>query len=574
MRADRLRRLRSAAALAVTAVLGLLTFGPAQAAQATTYVPITGSGSTYAYPALYQWASDLVNRGLHINYYPVGSAAGRSQYSQGLRDYAGSDIAFLTSADPDPFGGTDGNTDFAYSYIPDVAGGLSFLYNLQVGGQKITNMRLSGQTLAEIFTGHITNWDDPAITHDYGRQLPSIPITVVTRSDGAGESYFLTNWMDKVYHNLWVQFCVAQGGPPGCGTGPTELFPGQSAGFKSLSGSDTLSAYIQASSNNGAIGYAEYAYAKEYHLPVVNMLNAAGYYVPPSASNVAIALEKAVIDEIPSHVTFLMQKLDNVYTDPDPRAYPLSSYSYLIVPRDSRTIGGTTYHPKPFSNAKGATLSTYINYILCGAQQFATNLGYSPLPQQMVVGGFLQEGHIPGALVSPAAHHYSGCNNPAYLNGVDVLTATAPYPTVCQKVTAQLNCVVGKNGQAIQTSPGGSGGGGPGSGGPGSGPGGKNSAGTNGTTGPGGTQINPNTGQLVSGSGPAAANVYAQPVGLASRPAEQWLFGVLTALVLIAVVAVPVLLGTWLQAGERNGARPRGSGPGGPARPAPSGGER
>jgi ABC-type phosphate transport system substrate-binding protein len=197
MRADRLPGLR-AAALAVTAVLGLLTFGSAPAAQATTYAPISGSGSTYAYPALNEWATDLVPQGLQINYVPVGSAAGRLQYIADQTDFAASDIAFVTNANPDPFGGVDApNIAFAYSYIPDVAGGLSFLYNLKVHGHKITNLRLSGLTLAEIFTGHIRNWDDRRITHDYGAQLPNIPITVVTRSDGAGGSDIQSPGLNK-----------------------------------------------------------------------------------------------------------------------------------------------------------------------------------------------------------------------------------------------------------------------------------------------------------------------------------------------------------------------------------------
>jgi hypothetical protein len=173
------------------------------------------------------------------------------------------------------------------------------------------------------------------------------------------------------------------------------------------------------------------------------MLNAAGYYVPPTASNVAIALEKAQINENQDSVDFLTQNLDKVYTDPDPRAYPLSSYSYLIVPRDSRTIGGHTYYPLPgFTKAKGATLSSYVNYALCGGQKNVAALGYAPLPEPLVINGFQQDALIPGAVPSPAARHYDTCDNPAFYDGKDVLTATAPYPSPCQKATAPLNCTV------------------------------------------------------------------------------------------------------------------------------------
>jgi ABC-type phosphate transport system substrate-binding protein len=548
MPADRRRRLRAVAALTAIAVLALLTFGPAAPAGATSYVPITGAGSTYAYPALDQWAIDLEPQGLHINYTPNGSAQGREQYIEDQLDYAGSDIAFITNGDPDPFGGVDaGQVQFAYSYVPDVAGGLAFMYNIQVDGHKITNMRLSGQTLAEIFTGQITNWDNPAITRDYGAQLPSIPITVVTRSDGSGESYFLTNWMYHEYRSLWVNFCVAHGGPPGCGTGPTELFPGQSAGFKALDGADTVSSYIASPLNNGAIGYAEDAYALEYHLPVVNVLNAAGYYVGPTASNVAIALEAADINEDQGSPDFLMQNLDSVYGDTDPRTYPLSSYSYLIVPRTSRTVDGHTYGPiSGFSNQKGVTLSTYINNILCGDQQTAANLGYSPLPEPMVVGGFLQDAYIPGAIRSPAAGNYNSCNNPAYHDGVDLVTKDAPYPNACQKDTAPLNCTI-VGGKAVSTGPGSGGSGGSGTNGSGTGansPGSRNNGNGNDQA----AGINPNTGQPNSDSTINANNdANSQQVGLAGSPTEQWLFGVLTAVLLIAAIAVPSFGGPWLE---------------------------
>jgi ABC-type phosphate transport system substrate-binding protein len=578
MRADRLRRLRLAIVLVVTAILGVIAFGPATVAQASTNVTINGTGSSYAYPALDQWATNLERQGYDIIYSGTSSQQGRQQYIENQMDFAGSDIAFLTDGDADPFASVDvSQIGFAYSYIPDVAGGLSFLYNLQVQGRKITNMRLSGKTLAEIFTGQITNWDNPAITKDYGKQLPSIPITVVTRSDGAGESYFLSNWMLHEYPSLWVPFCEQQGGGSVCTKDPTEFYPNHVSNFRALQGADDVAGYVASSANNGAIGYAEYYYAKVEGIPSVSMLNAAGYFVQPTASNVAIALEAAQINTDQSSPDFLMQNLDNVYSDKDPRAYPLSSYSYLVVPRTSRTVGGHTYGPvSEFNTGKGKTLSGFVNYILCGAQQQAAQLGYSPLPEVMVKGGFLQDGLIPGAVKSPAAANYSSCDNPAYLNGKDVLTAEAPSPTVCQKYGAPLDCTV-VDGKAKQTNS---------STGPNSSTGlnsstnpsssanpnstsGNNQNSTSGNSsnspgsksGPGSSEsINPNTGQVESSTGQAANDVAAQPVGFASQPPEQWLFGVLTAVLLLAVIAVPAGLGTWLQRTTRRGRDTSGRG--------------
>src|SRR5207237_10628825 len=97
----------------------------------------------------------------------------------------------------------------------------------------------------------------------------------------------------------------------------------------------------------------------------------------------------------------LTHNLQSVYTNPDPRAYPMSSYSYMIIP--------TSTDP-PFNTDKGKTLSTFINYFLCQGQQKADILGYSPLPKNLVLAGFEQVNRIPGAVASPAIE---SCNNPA-----------------------------------------------------------------------------------------------------------------------------------------------------------------
>jgi ABC-type phosphate transport system substrate-binding protein len=549
MRAARLRGLRAAAVLAVVATLGLLALGSAEQAQATTYTSIVGAGSTYAYPALNQWATNLESQGLSISYTPNGSAEGRQWYISNQVDFAGTDIAFLTAGDADPFTGVDiQHISFAYSYVPDVGGGLSFLYNLQVGGRQIRNMRLSGLTLEKIFTGQITNWDNPEITQEYGEQLPSIPITVVTRSDGSGESYFLTNWfldgLGQQGRSMWVNYCEARGGGSLCASDPTELYPALPT-FKRLDGASSVAGYVESSVNNGAIGYAEYAYAIPDDIPVVSVANDGGYYEQPTAANVAVSLHAAIINEDPSSVNFLMQNLTPVYTDTDPRTYPLSSYSYLIVPRTSRTINGVTYTPHGYSSADGgATLSKYVGYILCQAQQSAAALGYSPLPKPMVQGGFLQYNYIPGALPPPQGNNYNNCDNPAYHDGVDTILADAPMPNKCQKVTAPLNCNPSAPGDGATTADDNGSGNGKGKG-------------SGGTTGSNGDTTGPSNGA----TGATDSNVYAQPVGLAGQPAEQWLFGVLTALELIAVVVVPVVLGTWLQRRRRGGGGGGGLGP-------------
>jgi ABC-type phosphate transport system substrate-binding protein len=531
--------------------------GPAKTTSAgTDFTPLNGFGSSWAGPAIDAWALDVSNQGIKINFDPNGSAAGREDYMENQADFAASDIAFLTT--PDPFAGGTENPPYAYSYIPIVAGGTAFLYNLVVGGHKITDMRLSPQTIMEIFTGQITNWDNPAITHDYGEQLPSIPITVITRADGSGASYQFSRWIWKEFPSDWETYCVKSGytgAKSQCG--PTEFFPPPPDG-KALNGSDLVASYIASSSNNGAIGYDEYAYALDSHIPVVAVQNAAGYDVLPSASNVAIALQKASINEDPSSLTFLMQDLDQVYNYSDPRTYPLSSYSYLIVPRISRTVNGTTLGPPGRWNAsKGATISTWLNFVLCGAQQTAGTLGYSPLPYPLITGGYLQFDQIPGHIaVGSVSSFIAKCNNPTYDDGQNLLIKDAPYPSPCQKDTAPLNCTV-KDGKAVATTS---------SDTTGSGSKGSGSTGSANT-------VNPNTGQVGNGgTGDTGAAVNASPVSLSGpAPQEAWVFAVLIVLALLGAIAAPTVLGSWL---ERRRAAESGAGPGGttpPPAPGPGG---
>jgi ABC-type phosphate transport system substrate-binding protein len=434
------RGVRRASALAgvTVAASALALLAGTAPASAGTYTTISGSGSSWASVALYQWANDVAPDGLTVNFNPDGSASGRADYMEGSQvDFTASDPPFRNGADE--LAGTGAEIpEWGYSYIPDVGGGTAFMYNLVVGGKRIRNLRLSDETIMKIFTGQITNWDDPEIAHDYGEQLPNIPITPVIRSDGSGATYFFTRWMEHVFPQQWNAFCqrVHPGIKLPCPQ--TEFYP-QFGNAKAENGSNNVATYITSSYGLGAIGYDEYAYALNAQWPVVAMQNPGGYYVLPSASNVAVALTQAQINEDPSSPNFLQQNLDNVYTFKDPRSYPLSSYSYLIVPRVGTKI------PPIFTDGDGRSLSTYINYYLCAGQRQAAALGYSPLPINLVSGAFLQVNKIPGTVGAPTSvSQYYKCGNPTFnSSGQDILLDTAPYPNACQKITAPLNCPLG-----------------------------------------------------------------------------------------------------------------------------------
>ena len=303
-----------------------------------------------------------------------------------------------------------------------MAGGTAFTYQLKVGDKLVRNLRLSGETISKIFTNEITNWNDPAITADNnGRAFPSLPITPVVRSDGSGTTAQFTLWMDKQYPSIWRPFYGK--------SGLTSYYPrkGRAIG---QAGSDQVMNTIAGFAGNGTIGYVEYSYPLNKDYPVVKVLNKAGYYVEPTQYNTAVALTKAQINQDPNSPLYLTQVLDNVYTNPDPRAYPISSYSYMIIPTGPTDVRMTT--------AKRQTLADFLYYSLCAGQTKAGPYGYSPLPLNLVQAGFEQIAKLKVAdpLVDLTDRDVRSCNNPTF-DGKNLsknkLAQIAPQPAECDK---------------------------------------------------------------------------------------------------------------------------------------------
>lgn len=356
----------------------------AQAAYAATYVPITGTGSTWSQNALDQWRKNVAaNYGMTVNYSGTGSSAGRQDFIAGSVDFAISEIPFQTKPE-DNSAPEKPTTPFAY--MPIVAGGTSFMYNLKIGGKKVTDLKLAGETVTKIFTGVITNWNDPQIARDNpGLAMPDRSIVPVVRSDGSGSTAQFTLWMSKQHSAIWDAYCTSVGRPTPCGL--TSQYPTPPNG-KAQSGSLGVAGYVSQAYGEGAITYVEYSYALKSGFPVAQVLNNSGNYVLPTGAAVAVALQKAVINTTESSPDYLTQNLEGVYNSADPVAYPLSSYSYMIVPTATTTN---------FTTQKGATLSTFANYMLCEGQKQAEVLGYSPLPANLVTAGLDQVKRIPGA---------------------------------------------------------------------------------------------------------------------------------------------------------------------------------
>ncbi|MGW1884822.1 phosphate ABC transporter substrate-binding protein PstS [Streptomyces sp. NPDC001970] len=557
----------TAFALVAALLLGVAMPG-AEPAVAATYVPISGAGSTWSQNALDQWKANVKQYGMTVNYNPTGSSDGRNQFRNGTVDYGVSEIPYGIKDS----GVVDSPPSRKYAYMPIVAGGTSFMYNLMIGNRRVTNLRLSGEVVAKIFTGQIKTWNDPAIKADnpaLASALPARRVVPVVRSDGSGTSAQFTKWLSVKHRSLWDDYCRRAGRQTPCGeTSNFPIVPG--SGFVGQSGSNGVSGYVAQRGNVGTITYVEYSFAVyTTHFPVAKVLNEAGYYTEPTAKNVAVALTKARIEENPSSPEYLTQKLEGVYNDTDKRSYPLSSYSYMIIP---------TKLESNFNAQKGKTLGAFAYYFLCQGQQRVDRLGYSPLPINLVEAGLQQVRKIPG--VNPENINIKNCHNPTFSSdGTNTLAKTAPYPPACD-FKGPTQCSTGTGGAKTPTTVNGSGsgsgsggsssgsaqggtnGGSTGSGGATAGAGGKGTGGTTtgtgsggATGGPGGATIDPDTGQVIGDGGGAAGgsgDAFAVPVttsrgiGGGTRTALMAVAGVL----MVAITVGPPLIGRRLKRGR------------------------
>jgi ABC-type phosphate transport system substrate-binding protein len=532
-------RARLVAGVVLLAGIGPALAGAAPAHASDTHTLIQGSGSSWAANAVNQWVADVHQQGLQVVYNPSGDANGRQDYANRTSDFA---VTSLGYQGKDPVTGvSDTSQGRPYAYLPIAAGGTSFPYQIRVGGKQIRNLRLSGETLAKIFTNQITNWDNPEITKDNnGHAIPSLPIVPVVQSEGSGSTAQLTRYFATDYPSIWK-------------TGETEYF--QSTGNDiAQNGSDGAMNYVSSKAANGSIGYVEYSYALGENYPVVKLLNKSGYYTLPTQYNVAVSLEKAQINMDKSSPDYLLQNLDNVYTDPDKRTYPLSSYVYMIEP--------TGKYPSPetkITTAKRQTIADFLYYSICQGQKEIGPIGYSPLPVNLVKAGFGQLNKLKAADpgVDLTDRNVQTCDNPTFIKGhpnSNHLAQIAPMPPACDKIGAGP-CADGVTPDGTGKTPTSSGhhSGSTNTSDPNSNtknsttsnPSGSQAGNTSGVT--AGTHIDPTTGQLVSNSGSSPQTADAPvtvPAGLAgyrSGHLTKILAPLAVALLALALVLPPVI---------------------------------
>lgn len=432
-RRERLIR-RVAVALVTAFGLGVAAAAALPASAAGGYDSLYGEGSSWAGEALNQWTSDVHAMGVSVTYAQSGSSTGRKKFAQSIdAQFAVSEIPYTgDTADPQD----QVRPSFSYNMLPIVSGGTSFMYNLKVGGNRFTGLKLSQAAIAGIFTGQITQWNDPAIAADNpGVPLPAQRITVVVRSEGSGATAQFTLWLMRQFPQQYKALCKVTGCDPSHGT---SYFPHSHLdNFVGQQGSTGVTTYT--ASTPYTINYDEYAYALKAGFPVAQVKNAAGFYTVPDQNAVAVAMTQAKINLDQSSPEYLSQDLSNVYQYKDPRTYPLSMYTYQLAPTQ-------VHDGNLFSERQGRTLGFFDQYALCEGQRTMGALGYSPLPMNLVLAALNQVLQVPGvdadtkakiAATGQAVAAGSGnpCNNPTFAPGdspsVNQLVKTAPFPAGC-----------------------------------------------------------------------------------------------------------------------------------------------
>lgn len=405
-----------ASALLLASVAGVLGAVPGTTATAGASGPqLLSTGSSFAGVAISQWEGQFNELdGGDINFTVSSSVVGMNDFCNKTVDFGATDISYATqqsncatSAVPYPF-----------QYMPDVAGGLAFEYNLQgSNGQRITNLILNGSTLADIFTGKLKSWNAPEIQAlNPNTPLPNTQITPFFRSDASGENYLLSDYLLHVDPSTVTAFQQTATVPnPGSPSAYWAQFSNGIPGGLNLDGVSGSDAASQGPAQTvGGISYVEYAYAKNVGLPVASIINAAGDPVQPQSNNVAVALTAAVL------YADLTQNLDAVYTNPDPSAYPISAYSYFVaqcVPSQAaaQNFACDSSGSVTMGTSQGAEMAQFIAYVACRGQSQMAELGYSPLPANLVEDDFQAAGRLPGGTTPPAPTPQN-CDNP-YITG-------------------------------------------------------------------------------------------------------------------------------------------------------------
>lgn len=320
-------------AIATASLALAVTVAPASAAD------ISGAGATFPFPIYAKWADAYKKEtGIGLNYQSIGSGGG-------IRQIKNKTVAF--GASDAPLSGKD-LQDSGLVQFPMVMGGIVPAFNLP--GMKPGDLVLDGQTLARIFLGEIKTWDDPAIRKlNEKAKLPKLPIAIVHRSDGSGTTYNFAyylaevspEWKSKVGVNTSLQW------PTGIGAKGNEGVANNVANTR------------------GAIGYVEYAYAKQNKMAYAKMFNKDGKVVSPTAETFQAAAANADWKSKPGYGVILANQ-------PGAESWPMTAATWILV------------HAQPQKPDEVREALKFFDWAYTKGDKMADELDYVPMPQAVV----------------------------------------------------------------------------------------------------------------------------------------------------------------------------------------------
>ncbi|WP_407060812.1 phosphate ABC transporter substrate-binding protein PstS [Agrilutibacter terrestris] len=326
-------------------VFKTLKFRVAALAVATTFAAnafaadVTGAGASFVYPIMSKWSAEYAKTtGKKVNYQSIGSGGGIAQIKAATVDFGSSDAPLK----PEEL------AKFGLAQFPSVIGGVVPVIN--VPGVASGALKLDGETLANIFLGKVTKWNDPALVAlNSGVQLPDAKITVVHRSDGSGTTFNFVNYLSKVSPE-WKS---------SVGEGTAVKWPTGIGG----KGNEGVAAYVK--QIKGGIGYVELSYALQNKMAYSRLKNAAGNYVLPSDDTFQAAAANA--DWANAKDFYLVMT-----NAPGEKSWPITATNFILMYKQPKNAAGA-------QNAKEFFTWAYAN----GDSQ-AKALDYVPLPDSLV----------------------------------------------------------------------------------------------------------------------------------------------------------------------------------------------
>jgi phosphate transport system substrate-binding protein len=320
---------------------GLACAALAAAATATSALAtdITGAGATFPYPVYAKWAEAYKKAtDVGMNYQSIGSGGGIKQITAKTVDFGASDMP-LTPEDLQKNG---------LMQFPAIMGGVVPVVKLE--GVQPGQLRFTGPLLADIYLGKVTKWNDPAIAKlNPGVKLAATDITVVHRSDGSGTNFLWTNYLSQVSPEFKSKV----------GEGTSVNWPGGVGG----KGNEGVASYTQ--KIEGALGYVEYAYAKQNKLTYALMQNRNGKFVAPTDETFAAAASNADWKGAPGMRVVLTNQ-------PGDKAWPITGASFILL------------HTKAENPENTRQVLRFYDWAFKNGRKMAEALDYVPMPDNVV----------------------------------------------------------------------------------------------------------------------------------------------------------------------------------------------